>query len=224
MSVSSAQERERKAEDAQVARLVGRIQSGERDAFAEVYETYFDRVYSYLRVMLRSSHEAEDAAQQVFVKAMEALPRYRTGTKPFRAWLFTIARNHALDQLRAKGRMQPEDPAELDLRRDAKAEEEVPALDWISDQDLLLFLERLPDAQRQVLALRFMLDMTTAEIASVLDCKPNDVSVLQYRALTFLRDRLAAIGRGPERRRASDPMRRWVRPARVLRRRRFAML
>jgi RNA polymerase sigma-70 factor (ECF subfamily) len=95
-------------------------------------------------------------------------------------------------------------------------------LGWITDRDLLLFVERLPEAQRQVLVLRYMLDLTTAEIAQVLGRTSADVRSLHHRGLTFLRARLAALGRAPEAGRGIK-MRAWPRPAPVIRRRRFVL-
>jgi DNA-directed RNA polymerase specialized sigma24 family protein len=117
------------------------------------------------------------------------------------------------------------DPIDIGRHQEqnGSAEEPLDALGWISDGDLLLFVERLPVQQRQVLAMRFMLGLSTKQIGEVLDRAPNDIAVLQYRALGFLRTRLSAIGRGPEAQRGGIQMRRWPRPARVLRRRRFAL-
>ena len=92
------------AEDLDTARLVTRIQSGDRDAFASLYARYFDRVYGYMRVFLNDRHEAEDAAQQVFIKVMEALPRYEHRKEPFRGWLFVIVRNYSISQVKKQGR------------------------------------------------------------------------------------------------------------------------
>jgi RNA polymerase sigma-70 factor (ECF subfamily) len=182
-------------EDLDTARLVMRIQAGDRDAFAVLYMRYFDRTQSYLRIVLRNAHDAEDATQQVFLKLFGALPRYQFRNTPFRAWLFTIARNEAMARLGDRGRSSVVEPDEIDRQRDAALDTDlvISALDWISDRDLMLFVERLPLAQRQVLLLRYMHDLPYAEIAAILERSPNEVRKLQQRATSFLRARLAAV-------------------------------
>jgi RNA polymerase sigma-70 factor (ECF subfamily) len=212
-----------RAEDLDTARLVTRIQAGDRDGFAVLYMRYFDRVYAYLRLLLRDANEAEDVAQQVFLKLLSALGRYDRREQPFRAWLFVVVRNCALNHLRDTGRMTTLDPADLDRRREAELPApDLDALEWVSDSELLLLIERLPLAQRQVLMLRYMLDLTPREIAQLTNMSPNHVSVLQYRALTFLRRRLIALGRDP---RSGERIRvqRVFRKAPVLRRRRYVL-
>jgi RNA polymerase sigma-70 factor (ECF subfamily) len=155
----------------------------------------FGQVYSYARIALREHHEAEDVTQQVFLKVMGALPRFRlrTGT-PFRAWLFRIARNETISHLRKHGRLEVEDPEALDRRRlPPTSNDSKPSLDWISDGDLLLFIERLPQLQRQAIALRFMLGLSTEEMAEVLDRTPVAIRKLEHRALRFLEARLMAL-------------------------------
>lgn len=212
-------------EDIDTARLVVRFQSGDQSAFTPLYQRYFDRVYGYLRVLLHRSRDAEDATQQVMLQVLEALPRYERRAQPFRAWLFTIVRNHALQQIQKHGRVDYVDPADLDRDREGAVEDEpqLRSLGWISDQDLLLFIERLPDLQRQVLALRFMMGLSTSEIARVIDRNPDAVRRAQSRALAFLRSRLSAIGRESSRGRQAGSLL-YKRQARVVRARRFQLL
>src|SRR5260370_36839052 len=107
-------------------------------------------------------------------------------------------RNHALTALRQRGRSEVTAPEVLDRQRERLvADEDLGALSWISDRDLVMFVERLPLPQRQVLLLRFMLDLSTAEIAELLERSPADWRMLQHRALAFLRTRLAVVGRDP---------------------------
>ncbi|MGH2956204.1 MAG: RNA polymerase sigma factor [Solirubrobacterales bacterium] len=214
---------ELRAEDAATAELVARIQAGEQDHFAELYERYFDRVYAYLRVALKDAHEAEDAAQQVFVKLFEALPAYEARRQPFRAWLFVIARNHARDLLAKRSRVDVVEPNDIDRRGPQRSGEErgLRTLDWVTNQDLIVLIDRLPPQQRQVLALRYMLGFEPREIAEILEVSANHVSVLHYRALGFLRRRLTALGREPRRER--HRMAGYLRKAPVLRLRRFAL-
>lgn len=215
-----------RAEDVDTARLVTKFQAGDSDAFVALYMRYFDRVFGYLRVVLKDRHEAEDATQHVFAKVFEALPRYERRAQPFRSWLFTVVRNHALNDLKKKYRLDiVVDPAEMARTRDAGSlgiGEELSPLEWITDSEVLLFVERLPLPQRQVLMLRFMLDLTDRQIATVLDRTPSEVRVLQYRALQFLRQRLAALGRTP-RDLGRVQWRTRVRQAPVIRSRRFAL-
>jgi RNA polymerase sigma-70 factor (ECF subfamily) len=212
--------------DIDSARLVVRFQAGDGDAFAPLYLRYFDRVYSYLRVLFRNDpHQAEDVAQQVFTKAFEALPRYERRGHPFRAWLFAIVRNEAVTQLERAARSETTDPAEVAYRLDAAnaGELDVEAIQWLTDRELMMFVERLPLPQRQVLVLRYMLDLTTRDIARILGRSLEDVRKLDSRARSFLEQRLSAIGkvpRGPGRRLGWRRMRR---PAPVMRMRRHAL-
>ncbi|MDX6632068.1 MAG: polymerase sigma-70 factor, subfamily [Solirubrobacterales bacterium] len=223
----SAEERD----DLDTARTIIRLQSGDDQAFATLYSRYFDRVYGYLRVLLKDSHEAEDVAQQVFVKLLNGLPSYERRDQPFRAWLFIVVRNLARDHLRGSRRVELMAPADLDDRQERMlngAVDQEPegtdlrALSWVTNQDLLVLIERLPAVQRQVLALRYMMGLPVNEIAEVIGTSPNHVSVLQYRATSFLRERLTALGREPQSRSRSR-MARCPRKAPVLRLRRFAL-
>lgn len=223
------------SEDLDTARLIARVQADEPEAFAALYTRYFSRVYGYLRVLLKDSHEAEDVTQQVFLGLLEKLPAYERRSQPFRAWLFTVVRNQALDHIAKRSRVELMEAGELSEAQDRLANrlasgageqwqgspELSSALSWISNDDLLILIGRLPGAQRQVLSLRFMLGLAPREIAEILGTTPNNVSALQYRALAFLRERLTAVGREPHRGRAR--MARCPRKAPVLRLRRFAL-
>ncbi len=179
-------------EDLHIGRLIHRAQRGDRAAFAEVYKLNFDRVYAYLRVTMKDADQAEDLTQQVFLKAYQALPRYEHRGQPFRAWLFTIARNLAVSTLRRSGRCEPVEPGVIELRAD-RAFSATAIGGWLSDHDLMMFVERLPLAQRQVLVLRYVVDMPLNEIAEVLGRSDVDVRALHSRALRFLRTRMGAL-------------------------------
>jgi RNA polymerase sigma-70 factor (ECF subfamily) len=213
-------------EDIDTARLVTRIQAGDSDGYAELYLRYFDRVYGYARMVLRDSHEAEDLTQQVFLRILEALPGYERRRQPFRAWLFVVVRNHMFNELRKRNRLDVMEPATIDRERERAADPEqanLSALDWITDRDLMIFVERLPAPQRQVLLLRYMLDLPTSEIAQIMGRQPDDVRKLQQRALRFLQARLSALGRTPQRGANRTPWRRRPSQMGVLRSRRFAL-
>lgn len=213
------------AEDVDTARLVTRFQAGDPEIFGELYVRYFDRVYAYLVVALGNPHEAEDATQQVFMKLLEALPRYEFTGTPFRAWMFVIVRNLALKLHAKDSRVDPVDPAEIarQLEDRAASDTDLEALTWISDRELLMFVDRLPLAQRQVLVLRYMMGLESRQIAAILDRSPADVRMLQARALRFLKERLTRVGHASSRQVPPARMRGCVTPALVLRSRRFAL-
>jgi RNA polymerase sigma-70 factor (ECF subfamily) len=220
--VDARDDEARRLEDADTAELVARIQEGGRQEFADLYERYFDRVYGYLRLVLRHSHEAEDATQEVFVKAFQSLSDYEARGRPFRAWLFTIARNHGVSLLRKHKEVAIESE-EMDVRLERENFSAGPdELRWVTDKDFLVLIERLPVAQRQVIALRFMLDLKNAEIAEILEKEPNAIRALQHRAIANLKNRLAHRREPPTQHRRQR-MRSWPKRAVVLRSRRFAL-
>src|SRR6185312_10598602 len=158
-----------RCEDAELARLVLRFQAGDKSCFEELYLRTFSPLYSYLRLLLKDAHEAEDATQHVMINAMQALPRYqlRAGT-PFRGWLFRIARNEALTRLKRRSRYDLEEPERMTALQENADVAPPRHLEWLTDGDLMRFVERLPLAQRQAIALRYMLDLSSEEIGMVL--------------------------------------------------------
>jgi len=194
------------AEDLDTARLVIRLQAGERQVFNDLYLRYFDRAYGYLRIALKDAHEAEDLAQQAFLKVFESADRYERRTQPFRAWLFRIVRNSAVDHLRKQESVELEEPTRVQGRRETATSGEgaARALDSLSDKALLTQIEQLPPLQRQVIVLHYMLDLTGVEIAEILGREPAAIRQLKRRALTSLEGRVAALGREPLRERGRD--------------------
>jgi RNA polymerase sigma-70 factor (ECF subfamily) len=210
-------------EDENTARIVGQIQAGDAEQFAVLYMRYFDRVYGYVCMALGDPAEAENAVQEVFMKILEALPRYQLGGAPFRAWLFVIVRNQTISELRRRGRLDLVAPAELERRpsRTPEVEQSLDGLDWVSNQDLLLFIERLPPSQKQALYLRYALDLSHKQMAEIMQRRPDDVRALLSRAHRFLRQRLLIVASRGETR--SQMV--FCRPQSfILRRRRFALM
>jgi RNA polymerase sigma-70 factor (ECF subfamily) len=213
----------RDAEDVDSDRLVVRFQAGEVSAFDALYLRYFDRVYAYARVALHDDYEAEDVAQQVFGNVIQALPRYQVrDDASFRSWLFRIARNAVLRTASRNGRMRPQEPAELDRRLECPMPLKLSGLDWLSDKDLEVQIERLPVSQRQVILLRYVFEFTTDEIADALDRTAVAIRMLEHRAMRALEARLHAL-RGTTRGRDNAAMIMRSRALPVLTMRRLAL-
>lgn len=217
-------------EDEDTAGLVARFKAGDADAFSRIYRRYYERVYAYLRVALRDSHEAEDITQQVFISVFQKIGKYERRSQPFRSWLFRITRNAAISQLRKAGRLESTDPVALaeQLADEPASGDLDPVLDWITDRDLSVLVERLPLPQRQALILRFSFGMNSTEAARVLGRKSSDVRMLQHRALEYLRlrlgaSRVAAAANRADSRRRDRGLTRPVRRADVMRARRYVL-
>jgi RNA polymerase sigma-70 factor (ECF subfamily) len=223
--VRAAPDAEKQRTTAESLRLVVRFQLGEPDAFRAIYERHFDGVYGYLLTALRDRHEAEDSAQEVFIRMLRALPQYEFRGTPFEAWLFRIVRNHTLNVKQRSAPVSPADPASIDLWRDHRDRRlaETNATSG-ADRDLLVFVERLPPSQRQVLVLRYMVGLDWIDIATVLGRTSGAVRQLEQRALSYLRTRLEASEAKSTSRTQSLAMRRRTWPSPVASRRRSALL
>ena len=144
-----------------------------------------------------SAADAEEAAQEAFVKAWRALPRFRPDA-PFRPWLLAIVANEARNRRRAAGRR-----AGLALRAaqervsgDAAPSPEAALLAGGERRELLAALEALDDRDRAVIACRHLLDLSERETAEVLGCRPGTVKSRLSRALGRMRAELESTGAG----------------------------
>lgn len=168
--------------------VVRRAQAGDPASERRLYDDHFPHVYAYLLEALKHHHEAEDGAQHVFLKVFAALPTYRLQGEPFRNWLFTFVRNHAIDRLRSASRARTTATDPHDLSR-SLAHLEIPCR--IDDEDprdatLDAALERLPPFQRQTIELLYTHDLPATQAAIILGRTPNAVRLLHRRALNSL--------------------------------------
>jgi RNA polymerase sigma-70 factor, ECF subfamily len=170
------------------AELVRRAQKGDASSFGALYERYFDKVYSYLSFKLGSPTDAEDVAEQVFLKALESLGGYKWTGVPFQAWLFRIAHNMMVDTLRRRSR-RPSDPIEYaaglsDERR--SADPDAMLSDKLTREGLLEAVECLTELQKQVISLKFAGGLPNAEVARLMGKSEGAVKALQHAALASL--------------------------------------
>jgi RNA polymerase sigma-70 factor, ECF subfamily len=165
--------------------LVDRAKEGDRDAFEELYRLHVDAIYRYLHIRVGDSHDAEDLTTQTFVKMLESIGRYNRRSVPFGAWLFRIAHNLAMDHFRAARRWRPaEEVPQLAGAHEPSAEQR--ALDSLAHKRMVKLMNRLSEDQQRVLTLKFVLDYSNGEAATILGKTEGSVKSLQHRALDTL--------------------------------------
>ena len=140
-------------------------------------------------VITRNEPDAEEAAQDAFVKAHAALGRFREGA-PFRPWLLAIVANEARNRVRSAGRRAGLVLRVAEERRpdDAVPSPEAALLDSERRERLRAAIERLPDPAREAVACRYLLDLSEAETAAVLGVRRGTVKSRTSRALERLRE------------------------------------
>jgi RNA polymerase sigma-70 factor (ECF subfamily) len=164
-----------------VQRAVGKDQS----AFAELYDRHVVRVYRHIYYLVGDAREAEDLTAQTFLKAWEAIGRYKERGAPIVAWLLRIAHNLTVSYLRSKRDHSELDDAYVDQKRGGNPEE---VLEQSSDErSVREAVMQLRDEQRQVIMLRFVEEMGYQEVAQVIGKSVPAVRVIQHRALGNLR-------------------------------------
>lgn len=136
------------------------------EAFSALYRRYLVRIYRYVRFHARNSEEAADLTQQVFLRALDALPRYKERGIPFSAWLFRIARNLVTDSHREKKNTAVWDPVTLEQITSPDSPEGSVLRDE-THAYIRALLNTLSPHKREMLSLRFGAGLTAKEIANV---------------------------------------------------------
>ena len=164
-----------------------RAQRGDATAFAALMRRYQERIYRFLVRMTRSPDDARELAQETFLHAWQALPRWRPQAR-LSTWLFRIARNQALDLLRHARRLEflPIDELHVDLlpTDTTTPESELQARQGMAALERAL--AQLPLAQREILLLRDIEDLSYEDIAEVLGIRLGTVKSRIARARTAL--------------------------------------
>jgi RNA polymerase sigma-70 factor (ECF subfamily) len=164
-------------------------------AFESLYRKYVAQIYSLALYEARDPHAAEDITEQVFLRALSALHRFRErGDGPdstFRVWLYAIARN-VISNERRSSRRHPEDPIEFALDLRAPDDPAATAETRIEAQRAWDAVMELPPQRRQALVLRFVNELSAREIGEIMGKSEGAVRVLIHRALLSVRARLTS--------------------------------
>ncbi len=168
------------------AALVRRAINGDADAFGALYLQHLDAIYRYVRFRIGNAHDAEDLTEQIFLKAWEALPRYRQRGLPFASWLYRIAHNKVIDYQR---RSSNEVLTDMSVTADMTSPESG-VLEQIIQageiEALSSAIRQLPPEQQQVIVLRFIEGLDHTQVARIIDKSEGACRVIQHRALAAL--------------------------------------
>jgi RNA polymerase sigma-70 factor (ECF subfamily) len=179
--------------------LMLRVKRGDRAAFAELVEKYNQPVLNFIYRSLRDETEAEDLAQNVFLQVYKSRSRYQRTAK-FSTWLFTIARNLCLNELRRRSRHHAESIEETQTENEDQPQRQYEDKSQMAPPEKLLHgelaqkieeaLAELPENQRSAILLCRQDELSYDEIAEVLDCSLSATKSLIHRGRETLKEKL----------------------------------
>jgi RNA polymerase sigma-70 factor (ECF subfamily) len=163
---------------------------GDKDAFGMLYERYTERIFNYVYYRTGNVHDAEDLTARVFQRAMNHIHNYTDRGVPFSAWLYRIAHNLVANWHRDRSRKQEIPIDDLPVLP-AKGDHPETALVRTEEQDALLrLIRRLPPERQNLLILKFVENMSNAEIGQIMGRSEGAVKSLYHRTLLALRDEI----------------------------------
>lgn len=174
-----------------MSRAVKRAQLGDREALGFLYARYADNIYGYVLSIVRDHHQAEDITQHVFAKLVRAIGKYEEREVPFFAWIVRVARNVAVDYIRAERHVPVEEVRQVDHGS---------PWDRLLDgrtQELRDAFAALPQSQREVVILRHFGGFSPTEIAKLTGRSEGSIHGLHHRGRRTLAAELASRGIGP---------------------------
>lgn len=152
----------------------------------EVYRRELPRIFNFFRYRVPDRATAEDLTSTTFEKAWRGRARYRRDQAAFSTWLYTIARNVAVDHYR---RRRPEVPLGESIDPPSDTTPEDAALKQASAERLWSMLQELPERERELIALKYGADVTNRAIAKIMGLSESNVGTILHRTVTALRTR-----------------------------------
>ncbi len=165
--------------------LIEAAQQGDAGAFGSIYDLFADRVYRHILYRIGSPSDAEDLMQQTFMKAWQAIGRYRISEVPLIAWLLTIAHNSVVSYFRGK---RDSVPLNIEMSPPDGAGEPYDALERRYDQAIVRrAVAALPAEQQMVVSMHFLEELDYTDIARALGKTENNIRVIAHRGLKRMR-------------------------------------
>jgi RNA polymerase sigma-70 factor (ECF subfamily) len=173
------------------ARAVERVRQGQAEAYDYLVSKHLRRVVSIAFGIVRNAHDAEDLAQEAFVKAFQNIDRFRVG-EPFGPWVYRIVTNAALDTMKHRTKFRHEAIGETEpaARRDAAS---LPTMSNEIAQRIAIAIDQLPEMQRIVARLHLVEEFEHDEIAGMMDLSEGTVRSHLSLARKKLREKLADL-------------------------------
>ncbi len=169
--------------------LVDEARSGDREAFRLLVERHMREIYNVAFRFVRNHHDADEIAQETFVRAFESLPSFR-GESEFRSWVYRIAMNLSLNSLKAARRRRDREGADLETLS-LPGED---GMDILHRKELAVHIERalheLPTMQRATVILRHIQGLSTRQVSEILHCTEGTVKTHLFRGLEKMRKQL----------------------------------
>jgi RNA polymerase sigma-70 factor (ECF subfamily) len=176
------------------SRVIARCLKGDLNAYGDIVDRYSARVINMALMMVGDRHEAEDIAQDAFIRAYRALSGFR-GRARFSSWLYQIALNLCRDHLKRRARAGAAVPVEDGTLEGLRSGDDDATPDTILEAELSETMRReiarLPYLYREAFVLRHLQGMDYDEVASITRVSADTVRVRAYRARELLRERLA---------------------------------
>ena len=170
--------------------VLTRASQGDRDAFGQLYERYIDRIFNYVYYRTGNLHDAEDLTARVFQRAMNHIKNYTDRGVPFSAWLYRIAHNLVANWHRDRSRRQEIPINDVPILPSKGDHPERNLVHSQEQEALLRLIRRLPSERQNLLILKFVENMSNAEIGSIMGRSEGAVKSLYHRTLLALRDQL----------------------------------
>lgn len=180
-------------EQTRIQALVALAQTGDREAFGQLYDLYVDTVFRYVLVRVGDRQLAEDLTAETFIRALRRIDGFTWQGRDLAAWLVTIARNLVADHVKSarfRFEVTTEDMRDADRRVDAPDEE---VLTRLRDDRIVEAIRGLGSDQAECITLRFLQGLSLAETAEVLGKSQGAVKQLQLRATRALRAALEGV-------------------------------
>ena len=170
--------------------VLRRASQGDRDAFGQLYERYVERIFNYVYYRTGNPHDAEDLTARVFQRAMNHIRNYTDRGVPFSAWLYRIAHNLVANWHRDRSRKQEIPIDDLPILPTKGDHPEKNLVHSQEQESLLKMIRKLPPERQNLLILKFVENMSNAEIGKIMGRSEGAVKSLYHRTLLALRDQL----------------------------------